>query len=109
MKPRGEFCAIELDDGSLGLSYALLDDTLERMLALGERARWIALIGPSMGCMPDALFARGVTLLSGTGSPIAGPESTIAARRGARRPGAEGGDHAGGFSRFRSAARAQLR
>jgi hypothetical protein len=28
----GEFCAIELEDGSLGLSYALLDDTRARLL-----------------------------------------------------------------------------
>jgi hypothetical protein len=27
-QPRGEFCALALDDGSLGLSYVLLDDTL---------------------------------------------------------------------------------
>ena len=31
--PRGEFCALELDDGSLGLSYVLLGDTLERLRA----------------------------------------------------------------------------
>ena len=30
---RGEFCALELEDGSIGLSYVLLDDTLERRLA----------------------------------------------------------------------------
>ncbi|MBP6766052.1 MAG: hypothetical protein KA141_13690, partial [Rubrivivax sp.] len=28
---RGEFCALELDDGSLGLSYVLLDDTLAQL------------------------------------------------------------------------------
>ena len=28
---RGEFCALELEDGSLGLSYVLLDDTLARL------------------------------------------------------------------------------
>jgi hypothetical protein len=28
---KGEFCALELDDGSLGLSYVLLDDTLARL------------------------------------------------------------------------------
>lgn len=28
---RGEFCALELDDGSIGLSYVLLDDTLARL------------------------------------------------------------------------------
>lgn len=30
---RGEFCALELDDGSLGLSYVLLGDTLETLQA----------------------------------------------------------------------------
>jgi uncharacterized protein (DUF4213/DUF364 family) len=30
---RGEFCALELDDGTLGLSYVLLGDTLERLHA----------------------------------------------------------------------------
>ena len=33
---RGEFCAIELADGSLGLSYVLLDDTLARLRAAGS-------------------------------------------------------------------------
>ena len=28
----GEFCAIELDDGSLGLSYVLLDDSTKRLV-----------------------------------------------------------------------------
>jgi hypothetical protein len=32
---KGEFCALELDDGSLGLSYVLLDDTLARLRAAG--------------------------------------------------------------------------
>jgi len=29
----GEFCALELEDGSIGLSYVLLDDTLARLLS----------------------------------------------------------------------------
>jgi len=32
----GEFCALELDDGALGLSYVLLGDTLQRLLVSGE-------------------------------------------------------------------------
>ena len=28
----GEFCALELDDGALGLAYVLLDDTLRRLI-----------------------------------------------------------------------------
>lgn len=35
----GEFVAIELDSGALGLGYALLDDALGR-LARGDRERW---------------------------------------------------------------------
>lgn len=34
---QGEFCAVELDDGSLGLSYVLLDDTLDRLAASPDR------------------------------------------------------------------------
>jgi uncharacterized protein (DUF4213/DUF364 family) len=47
-------------------STLLLNDTLDRMLAYCRNARWFAMIGPSAGCLPDALFARGVTLLGGT-------------------------------------------
>jgi uncharacterized protein (DUF4213/DUF364 family) len=53
-------------DKVISTGTLVLNDTLDRMLALCERARWIALIGPSMGCLPDALFARGVTLLGGS-------------------------------------------
>ena len=44
----------------------LLNDTLDAMLAHCRQARWFAMIGPSAGCLPDALFARGVTLLGGS-------------------------------------------
>jgi uncharacterized protein len=37
---RGEFCAIELDDGSLGLSYVLLGDTWPRLMAEGSTRVW---------------------------------------------------------------------
>ncbi|NJD33230.1 MAG: hypothetical protein FIA96_00035 [Betaproteobacteria bacterium] len=46
-------------------STLLLNDTLDRMLGCCRKARWIAMVGPSAGCLPDALFARGVTLLGG--------------------------------------------
>ena len=46
-------------------STLLLNDTLDRMLACCRNARWFAMVGPSAGCLPDALFARGVTLLGG--------------------------------------------
>lgn len=42
-----------------------IDYTLDRMLANCRIARWFALVGPSAVCLPDALFARGVTLLDG--------------------------------------------
>ncbi len=44
----------------------VLNDTLDEMLARCRQAQWITLIGPSMGCLPDALFARGVTMIGGT-------------------------------------------
>lgn len=47
-------------------STLLLNDTLDRMLACCRSARWFAMVGPSAGCLPDALFARGVTLLGGS-------------------------------------------
>ncbi len=49
----------------LSTSTLLLNDTLEHMLGHCRNARWFAMVGPSAGCLPDALFARGVTLLGG--------------------------------------------
>lgn len=34
----GEFCALELDDGSIGLSYVMLDDTLTRLAGASPSA-----------------------------------------------------------------------
>lgn len=53
-------------DKVLATGTLLLNDTLDRMLAQARRATRFALIGPSVGCPPDPLFARGVTLLGGT-------------------------------------------
>jgi uncharacterized protein (DUF4213/DUF364 family) len=50
----------------LSTSTVLLNDTLDRMLELGRGASYFAMIGPGAGCLPDPLFARGVTLLGGT-------------------------------------------
>lgn len=50
----------------LSTSTILLNDTLDRMLSLCVRAEQLAMIGPGAGCPPDALFARGVTLLGGS-------------------------------------------
>lgn len=47
-------------------STLLLNDTLDRMLGCCRNARWFAMVGPSAGCLPDALFSRGVTLLGGS-------------------------------------------
>ena len=47
-------------------STLLLNDTLDRMLDHCRNARWFAMVGPSAGCLPDALFARGITLLGGS-------------------------------------------
>lgn len=49
----------------LSTSTILLNDTLDVMLGHCRNARRLALIGPSAGCLPDALFARGVTFLGG--------------------------------------------
>ncbi|MBI4986933.1 MAG: hypothetical protein HZC24_16705 [Rhodocyclales bacterium] len=61
----------------ISTSTLLLNDTLDRMLAHCRNARWLAMIGPSAGCLPDALFARGVTLLGG--SWITEPAGFVAA------------------------------
>lgn len=53
-------------DKVVSTSTLLLNDTLDRMLAACRIARWFAMVGPSAGCLPDALFARGVTLLGGS-------------------------------------------
>ena len=50
----------------ISTSTLLLNDTLDRMVACCHGARWFAMVGPSAGCLPDALFARGVTLVGGT-------------------------------------------
>jgi uncharacterized protein (DUF4213/DUF364 family) len=54
-------CAKVLATGTL-----LLNDTLDPMLAHCPGARAMALVGPSVGCPPDPLFARGITLLGGS-------------------------------------------
>jgi len=64
----------------------VLNDTLDEMLARCTRARWVALIGPSMGCLPDALFTRGVTLIGGSWV-LDGPAYVDALRQGVQRKG----------------------
>ena len=47
-------------------STVLLNDSLERVLEHARGGRELVLVGPSAGCIPDPLFARGVT---GVGGP----------------------------------------
>jgi len=50
----------------ISTSTILLNDTLEQILGACTRAERIAMIGPGAGCLPDHLFARGVTLIGGS-------------------------------------------
>lgn len=50
----------------IATSTMLLNNSLDAMLQVCANARSVALIGPGAGCLPDPLFARGVTLLGGT-------------------------------------------
>jgi len=43
----------------------LLNDTLDDVLAACRHARHFAIVGPTAGCVPDPLFARGVDTLGG--------------------------------------------
>lgn len=80
----------------IATSTLLLNGTLDDMLAACPNARSFALIGPGAGCLPDPLFARGVTLVGGTwisdreafrAALAAGSSWTAAARKTAIRPG----------------------
>ena len=53
-------------DMVLSTSTVLLNHTLDAVLAHCRRARRIALIGPGAGCLPNVLFAAGITTLGGT-------------------------------------------
>lgn len=58
--------ALRRCDKVLSTSTVLLHDPLDAVLAHCGRARALAMIGPGAGCLPDALFARGVTALGGS-------------------------------------------
>ena len=66
----------------LSTSTILLNQTVDAMLAHCRRAERIVLIGPSAGCLPDALFARGVTQIGGRW--ITDPAGAIDAVRAGR-------------------------
>lgn len=64
---------VSLDPADLGecskvlsTSTVLLNDTLEAILSHCRGAQRVSLIGPGAGCLPDPLYARGVTLLGGS-------------------------------------------
>ena len=44
----GEFCAVELEDGSLGLSFVLLGDTLARLRAPGRHDALTGMPAPAL-------------------------------------------------------------
>ncbi len=47
-------------------STVLLNDTVDSVIARCAAARTFAVVGPGASCLPDPLFARGVTLVGGT-------------------------------------------
>jgi len=64
--------SVTLDPARLGectkivcTSTTLLNDSLQAVLAYASGCREFVLIGPSAGCIPDPLFARGVTAVGG--------------------------------------------
>jgi uncharacterized protein (DUF4213/DUF364 family) len=71
--------ALQSCDKVLSTSTVLMNHSLDDVLAQCHSAKAIALIGPSAGCLPDALFARGVTAIGGTW--ITDPAGVIAALR----------------------------
>jgi|APTNR8051073442_1049403.scaffolds.fasta_scaffold25925_1 hypothetical protein len=50
----------------LSTSTVLLNHSFERVRAACRAARRFVLVGPGAGCLPDPLFAHGVTALGGT-------------------------------------------
>ena len=58
--------ALQTCEKVLSTSTVLLNHTLDRVLANCPRAQRIALVGPGAGCLPEPLFARGITTMAGT-------------------------------------------
>ncbi len=58
--------ALEDCNKVLSTSTILLNHTVNDMLAHCRKAQRIVLIGPSAGCLPEPLFARGVTVVGGS-------------------------------------------
>ena len=57
--------AIASCDRVVSTCTVLLNDTLDTVLAGCRRARRVAVIGPTAGCVPDPLFERGVDAVGG--------------------------------------------
>jgi len=53
-------------DKVLSTTTLMLNDTLDEVIAACAHARSLVMVGPGGGCVPDPLFARGVTALGGT-------------------------------------------
>jgi uncharacterized protein len=58
--------ALRACDKVLITSTVLLNDTLDAVLSQCAQAQAIAMIGPGAGCLPDALFQRGITAFGGS-------------------------------------------
>lgn len=58
--------ALRLCNKVLATGTLLINDTLETVLAHTRGAERLAIVGPTVGGLPDALFARGVHVLGGT-------------------------------------------
>ncbi len=58
--------ALRACDKVLSTSTVLLNDTLDAIVERCRGAAVLALVGPGASCLPDPLFARGVTLVGGT-------------------------------------------
>jgi uncharacterized protein (DUF4213/DUF364 family) len=71
-------------DKVIATGTLLLNGTLDRMRRAARRATRFALIGPSAGLLPDALFAAGVTDVGGSWV-VDGPGFAEALRCGERR------------------------
>ena len=93
----------------LSTSTVLLNDTLDAMLERCRHAERVALVGPGAGCLPDPLFARGVTLLGGNWIvDAAGFKAALAAGKawgGFAKKTALGRDGYPGFDRLLASAR----
>jgi uncharacterized protein len=63
-------------------STVLLNGSLDAVLAHCRQARVVAMVGPGAGCLPQPLFARGITALGGTWVDD-GPALAAALRSGA--------------------------